>query len=100
METLKRSTKKNSANAQVSASRRRRHSVSLSNPESNPRAANSKQMCGPESPSGIGNGGRTIAAQRKMTIQRHGDISVHQHRGRSRRGTAATGQKATRVGKE
>ena len=71
------------------------HSVSHSRPANSPSAANSMERCGPESPSGIGNGGRSSAAPKKSASQRAGFCRVHQRRGMRTAGAASAAFRGT-----
>src|SRR6266567_3153158 len=66
-----------------------RHSRGRSRPAINPRAAMSRQGCGPESPRAIGSGGSRMAAQRNVNSQRFAEpVKIHQPMPRSSAGVS------------
>src|SRR5260221_7433793 len=75
--------------ARLNPSAGMRHSRGRSRPTNNPRAAMSRQGCGPESPRAIGSGGSRIAAQRNVRSQRFAEpVKIPQPMPRSRAGVS------------
>src|ERR1039457_3932633 len=66
-----------------------RHWDSHSTPASSPSAANNRAGCGPESPSGIGNGGSSSTAPKNSASHRAGFCKVHQRTGAITAGAAS-----------